>query len=228
MKKTAPIWSAILISVAGAPCLAQTWTYQGSQICFQSGPGNSMCFSQGTITATASNFLQSQAAGRPYDQSFRRGDAEGAAIGSLVGSLISSWIDHHRRVKAEEKALKQELLAYLDAEIEVYGENKRLIEDTVEQVSLLKRLDKPRFQTWEGVEKQMGEELVPIAEKEIQSVMDYRAKVDESFRTRKGLDYALNDKKAGAKTAYEIALKLTAVSFVMNQLYRALAGYYQR
>jgi hypothetical protein len=32
---------------------------------------------------------------------------------------MSTWIDHHRKVKAEERALKQELMAYLDAYIEV-------------------------------------------------------------------------------------------------------------
>jgi hypothetical protein len=186
-----------------------------------------MCFSQGTITATASDLLQSQLAGRPYEQSLTRTDAEGAAIGALVGSLISAWIDHHRRVKAEEKALKQELIAYLNAEIEVFRENKRLNEDTAEQMRLLKDLDKSNAQMWERGEQQAREGLLPLAEKQIQLTVNYHDDVDKNFMSRKGLEYALNDTKAGAKTMYELALKLAAVSDVINQLYRAVVGYYQ-
>lgn len=58
--------------------------------------------------------MRAQAANNSFNQAYQQGEA----IGSVIGSLTNAWMAHRRQVKAEEKALKQEVLAYFDADIE--------------------------------------------------------------------------------------------------------------
>jgi hypothetical protein len=207
-------------------CVAQaTYTYQGSDICFNTAQGR-MCFSQGTLTAAAGNILQSQAAGQPYGQSFSRQNAAGVAVGNLIGALIAAWIEHHRQVEAKKRALKEELTAYLDAEIAVLEETKRLHVSTAEQTELLKKLDPQHLQTWESAGKD-STEIVAIDDKIIALKKSYRTEV-QGWKTVKGLDYALNDSKAGEKNLYNNSLQMAGVAYVVNQFFSAIAGYFQQ
>jgi hypothetical protein len=212
---------SVCVAIVAAGCVsswAQTWTYQGSNICYQS-----MCFSQGTLTSAAGGLLQSQVSQQSWQQQQNANQA-GAAVGSLIGTLIAGWIHHHQQVKSEEKALKLELLKYVDAKIEVLQEMKKLHQDSAQQVLDLKQLDPSHRDSWEAVQKSM-DEVIALDDKMIQLNVDYRGNVEKNFRTKKGLDYALNDKEAGAKNLYASALNLAAVAYVMNQFYRAVLGY---
>ena len=77
--------------------LAQNWSYQGTQICFQSA-SNISCFSQGTIISTTSE-LMSQPANNSFNQAYQQGEA----IGSVIGSLTNAWMAHRRQVKQKRK-----------------------------------------------------------------------------------------------------------------------------
>lgn len=224
--------SKALITLIGIFCLisecaAQApYTYQGSEICFNASAQGRMCFSQGTLTAAASDILQLQAAGQPYGQSFSRPNAAGAAVGSLIGALIAAWIEHHRQVEAKKRALKEELTAYLDAEIEVLEETKRLHLSTAEQQELLRKLDPEHLETWESAGKN-STEIVAHDDKLIALKKSYRTEV-QGWKTVKGLDYALNDSKAGEKNLYNNSLQMAGLAYVANQFFSAIAGYFQQ
>lgn len=211
---------SLCVVIVAAGCVsssAQTWSYQGSNICYQS-----MCFSQGTLTGAAGGLLQSQVSRQSWQQ--QNATQAGAAVGSLIGTLIAAWIQHHQQVKAEEKALKLELLKYVDAKIEVLQEMKKMHQDSAQQVLDLKQLDPSHRDSWEAVQKSM-DEVIALDDKMIQLNVEYRGNVEKNFRTKKGLDYALNDKESGAKNLYANTLNLAAVAYVMNQFYRAVLGY---
>jgi hypothetical protein len=185
-----------------------------------------MCFSQGTLTAEGSDMLQSQTARRPYAPSFSRQNAAGQAVGTLLASLIAAWIEHHRQIEAKRRALKEELTAYLDAEIEVLEETKQMHLSTAEQMELLKKLDPEHLQTWESAGI-TSPQIVALDDKLITLKKSYRKEV-QSWKSVKGLEYALNDSKAGEKTMYNNSMEMAAVAYVCDQFFRAIAGYFQR
>jgi len=154
-------------------------------------------------------------------------NAAGAAVGALIGNLISAWIEHHRRVEAEKKELKTELLAYLDAKTEIFREKKKLDEDSGQQIAGMKQLDPKDLDNWAAAEKTQGE-ILTLDDKLIQSNINYRENVDKNFHTKKELDYALNSEKSGAKVMYTDALTLAARSYCINQFYQAVVGYFQQ
>ena len=90
--------------------IGQTWSYQGSSMCFDSGTF-SQCFSSGDIQQSTTSRTQ-------FENQF----AAGQAIGQGIGPLLNQWAEHRRQVDLERKDIRGQISAYYDAAFELMNE----------------------------------------------------------------------------------------------------------
>ena len=99
--KLAPIILAVFaLSVAAT---AQTWTFQGTQICYTLG-STVQCYARGTI----SSFVGQR------NRAFESGRQAGQGVGSLAGVLVAAFLNHRQQVKIETDELTHASREHLD------------------------------------------------------------------------------------------------------------------
>lgn len=105
----------LVLAVALARSQAQTWSYHGTSICYDSGGGSSQCYASGTIQRYATNQEQ-------FDAQFKAGWAAGEGVGNLANALISKWAEHRRIVEQERNDLRAQLQSFGNANDELMGD----------------------------------------------------------------------------------------------------------
>ena len=129
--KLAPIILAVFaLSIAAT---AQTWTFQGTQICYNLG-STVQCYARGTINSFVSQ----------RDRAFESGRQAGQGVGSLAGVLIAAWLNHRQQVKIETEELTKELQAYFDAEFGLIQDEQKNESADQQAVMELEQLDPVR------------------------------------------------------------------------------------
>ena len=94
---------AVVIAMVPA-AVAQTWTVNGSAMCFNYGH-TSQCSGSAQIR---------QVIGQPADfrQQYQTGFAAGQGIGTLIQSIALAWAEHRARVNAERADVRAQLQQY--------------------------------------------------------------------------------------------------------------------
>jgi hypothetical protein len=198
-----------------APATAQTWTYQGTQICYGGG-STVQCYARGTI----SNFA---ADGQHAADNAARA---GAGIGSLAGVLIAAWLNHRQQVKIETQELSKELQAYFDGELDLLQEEQKMEAEDQGSIAMLEQLDPARKAAWD---KQLADSKKLYAER-AKYISDLKGlEVTEmKDKHRKAMRYYIDHEHDGAKARYERQRKMAAQEFVINQFLKVLPESYRQ
>src|SRR5271165_3707259 len=99
MKRTLSICASFLafLLAGGTIAASQTWTFQGTQICYSVG-STVQCYARGTITSFVGE----------RERAFEAGRTAGQGVGALAGVLIAAWLNHRQQVKIETDELTKE------------------------------------------------------------------------------------------------------------------------
>jgi hypothetical protein len=194
---------------------AQTWTYQGTQICYNMG-STVQCYARGTI----SNFAGDRQ--RAFDNAARAG----AGVGSLAGVLIAAWLNHRQQVKIETQDLTKELQAYFDAEFDLLQDEQRMEAEDQDSITALERLDPSRKAAWDkqlaGSKKLYDERATYISNLKGLEVTEMKNK------HRKAMRYFIDNEPDGAKARYGRQRRMAAQEFVINQFLKVLPESYRQ
>ncbi len=205
----------LLLLLVTASASAQTWTYQGTQICYGGG-STVQCYARGTI----SNF----AADRQH--AAENAARAGAGVGSLAGILIAAWFNHRQQVKIETQELTKELQVYYDAEFDLLADEQKMEAEDQDSITMLAQLDSPRRAAWE---KQLADSKKLYAEraKYISDLKGLQA-IQMKEKRRKAMRYFIDHDNDGAKARYERQRRMAAQEFVVNQFLKVLPESYRQ
>jgi hypothetical protein len=110
------------------PANGQTWTFQGSQVCYTNNPQLpnpsgfpipqaqpvTQCVSSGTMQALYSHFAptaQAPTVSAPPDP-VESARALGAEAGALVALLVRTWVSHHQAEETDQLSPEERVTAY--------------------------------------------------------------------------------------------------------------------
>jgi hypothetical protein len=208
--------SLVALLLAGTGKMAaQTWTFQGTQICYNQGSAM-QCYARGTI----SNFVSER------ERSFQAGRAAGQGAGSLAGVLIAAWLNHRQQVKVETEELTKELQAYFDEEFDLLRDEQTLESEDQESIDTLKTLDPIRKAAW-SLQLQSSQKLYDSRAKylsDLKGLLDMEMKE----KRRKAMRYFIDHEPDGAKARYDRQRTMAAQCYVVNQFLKALVASYRQ
>jgi hypothetical protein len=211
--KLAPIILAVFaLSIAAA---AQTWTFQGTQICYDLG-STVQCYARGTISSFVSQ----------RDRAFESGRQAGQGVGSLAGVLIAAWLNHRQQVKIETEELTKELQAYFDAEFDLIQDEQKMESEDQQSVMELAELNPVRRDGWQ-LQLQSSKKLYDQRAKYLSDLNGLLA-MEMKEKRRKALRYFIVHEPDGAKARYGRQRTMAAQSYVVNQFLRALVSSYRQ
>jgi len=211
--KLAPIILAVFALSSASS--AQTWTFQGTQICYDLG-STVQCYARGTISSFVSQ----------RDQAFESGRQAGQGVGSLAGVLIAAWLNHRQQVKIETEELTKELQAYFDAEFGLIQDEQRNESEDQQAVMELERLDPVRSAGWE-LQLQSSRKLYDQRAKYLSDLQGLLA-MEMKEKRRKALRYFIDHDPDGAKARYGRQRTMAAQNYVVNQFLKALLDSYRK
>lgn len=187
----------------------QTWTYQGSSMCYQSGTV-SQCFSSGQLQQYTSSRTQ-------FDNQF----AAGQAIGQGIGALLNNWAEHRRQVNLERKDLRGQISAYYDAAFELIDE---IVRQDNRQIDAYARL---------AVLSPSNSDQYKAAIAEVTGFRDQVASIRTAAEKNvpvivgaKNVPY-LQQNVETARKMYEMSFKAAQRGFVFTQFMEGLIGFYE-
>jgi hypothetical protein len=194
---------------------AQTWTFQGTRICYNLG-STVQCYARGTISGFVSD----------RERAFQAGRTAGLGAGSLAGVLIAAWLNHRQQVKIETAELTKELRAYFDAEFDLLRENQALESEDQESINTLETLDPTRKAAW----KLQLESSQKLYDSRAKYLSDLKGLLDMEMKEkrRKALRYFIDHDPDGAKARYGRQRTMAAQCYVVNQFLKALVESYKR
>lgn len=205
----------LFLLLVTASATAQTWTYQGTQICYSMG-STVQCYARGTI----SNFAADRQ--RALDNAARAG----AGVGSLAGVLITAWLNHRQEVKIETQELAKELQAYFDAEFDLLADEQKMEAEDQDSITMLEQLDSSRKTAWEN-QLAGSKKLYDMREKYISDLKGLEA-MDMKDKHRKAMRYFIDNEPDGAKARYGRQRRMAAQCFVVNQFLKVLPESYRQ
>jgi len=194
---------------------AQTWTFQGTQICYNLG-STVQCYARGTI----SRFVGQR------ERAFESGRQAGQGVGSLAGVLIAAWLNHRQQVKIETEELTKELQSYFDAEFDLIQDEQRNESEDRQAVMQLEQLDPVRRAGWE-LQLQSSRKLYDQRAKYLSDLQGLLA-MEVKEKRRKALRYFIDHDPDGAKARYGRQRTMAAQNYVVNQFLRALVSSYRQ
>jgi len=214
--KTTLIRMGTLVMLCTTVASAQSWTFQGTQICFNVGGPTTQCYARGTI----STFVGQR------EHAFEAGRMAGAGVGALAGVLIAAWLNHRQQVKIETEELTKEMQAYFDAEFELLRDQQEMESEDQQYIGELERLDPSRKSKWE-VQLQSSQKLF---ERRAKYSSDLRGLLDSELKEkrRKALRYFIDHDPDGAKPRYARQRTMAAQGYVVNQFLKALVESYRQ
>ena len=193
--------------------VAQSWTYQGSSICYNGGQGPVQCYASGTLQQAVSNR-------DVFNAQFQAGWAAGEGIGNLVTSLLGTWAQHRAKVQAERNDLRGQLASYQNANMDLWSE-------LIRQQRVLIAI----WPKWAKFTNQEQNAQSQIAQFETWATQFESAKASSTKNTAiiagaKDLKFLSNNVEVMRqlnKTLYENA----SMSYVFTELVSAVVGYHE-
>jgi len=207
---------ALLLVLCTAFAAAQSWTFQGTQICFNVNGPTTQCYARGTI----GNFVGQR------ERAFEAGRMAGQGVGSLAGVLIAAWLNHRQQVKIETEELTKEMHAYFDSEFDLLREEQTMESEDQQFITEIERLDPTRKAKWEA-QLQSSQKLY---EQRAKYLSNLKALLDAELKEkrRKALRYFIDHDPDGAKPRYDRQRTMAAQNYVVNQFLKALVESYRQ
>ena len=215
MRKILSVVSFLVLVSVTVPAAGQTWTFQGTQICYNLG-STVQCYARGTI----SSFVGER------ERAFQSGRQAGQGVGSLAGVLIAAWLNHRQQVKIETEELTKELHAYYDAESDLLKDAQTMELEDQQSVTELQQLDPKRRADW-NLQFQLSRKLYDARAKYISDLKGL-LEMQMKEKRRKALHYFIDHDPDGAKMRYGRQRAMAAQSYVVNQFLKALVESYRR
>lgn len=217
MKRTA-LTATLILTLTGT-LFAQSWTYHGTEICYDFG-AQTQCFAQGTIQGYVT---QRNNWAPTIERSYQAGQQLGSGVGALVAVLIQKWMEHRAKVKAETDALEQQLRAYHDAETRLVEEGLTLLSDDAAQIIKLHNLDPARAGVWDA---QLRESR-SLYEAQAKYLHDLKGAQQSELRQKRKKSLAMFLENY-TKPRYERQKQMTANAYVVNEFLKALVGWHMQ
>jgi len=194
---------------------AQTWTFQGTQICYNLG-STVQCYARGTISSFVSDRERALQAGR----------TAGQGVGSLAGLLIAAWLNHRQQVKIETQELTRELQAYFDEEFDLLRDEQTLESEDQESINALEALDPIRSAAW----KRQLESSQKLYGRRAKYVSDLKGLLSMEMKEKRGkaMRYFIDHEPDGAKARYGRQRTMAAQCYAVNQFLKALVESYRK
>ncbi len=194
---------------------AQTWTFQGTQICYNLG-STVQCYARGTI----SSFVNER------ERAFDAGRTAGQGAGALVGVLIAAWLNHRQQVKIETEELTKELQSYFDAEFELIQYEQVMESEDQQSITELEPLDSTRKAGWE-LQLDSSKKLYDQRAKYLSDLKGL-LNMEMKEKRRKALRYFIDHEPDGAKARFGRQRTMAARGYVVNEFLKALVGSYRQ
>ena len=189
--------------------IGQTWSYQGSSMCFDSGTF-SQCFSSGDIQQNTTSRTQ-------FENQF----AAGQAIGQGIGALLNQWAEHRRQVDLERKDIRGQISAYYDAAFELMND---IVGQDNRQIGAYTRLAALNPAKSDQAKAAVAE--VTGFRDQVASVKAAAEKNVPVILGAKNVPY-LRQNVETARKMYEMSFKAAQNGFVFTQFMEGLVGYYE-
>lgn len=217
MKSTLSICARFLafLLASGTVAAAQTWTFQGTQVCYSVG-STVQCYARGTI----SSFVGER------EHAFEAGSIAGQGVGSLVGVLIGAWLNHRQQVKIETDELTKELQGYFDAEFDLIRDQQTMESEDQQYIIELEKLNPTHKAAWE-LQFQSSQRLYDQRARYLANLKSLLA-AEMKEKRRKSLHYFIDHDPDGAKPRYGRQRAMAAQNYVVNEFLKALVESYRR
>jgi hypothetical protein len=213
-----PIFRMLLvlnILIVGATATAQTWTYQGTEICYTLG-STVQCYSRGTIR----NFVGDR------QSAFSNSAQARAGIGSLAGVLVAAWLRHRQQVKIETEQLAKQLQAYFDAESDLVDDEQKMESEDQQFILKLEELDPTHKAAWVA-QLESSKKLHETREKYLADLKGLLV-IEMKEKRKKAMQYFIGHEPDGARARYDRQRTMAAQCFVVNQFLGALSESYRQ